>query len=154
VFDIETARSAREDEEERVHDSANRDIHLFQATQRRGEGIALPWRDEFIEVACAIMATPNTKVGHNSWTFDAPVLEANGVVINGAHDDTMVAYGAFWSDLPRNLQSCAQMAGFPMSWKHLSDDDLSLYGCIDVDATLAVYEYVRKMLQETEVEVK
>jgi len=152
VFDIETAKSAREDEEERVNDDANRDIYLFQATQRRGEGIALPWRDEFIEVARAIMATPNTKVGHNSWNYDTPVLKANGVETCGLHDDTMVAYGSYWSDLPRNLQSCAQMAGFPFNWKHFNETDMGFYGVADVDATLAVYDYIRKVLSGESVE--
>ena len=149
--DCETPRSVREEEDERVNDFTNRDVNLFQATQRRGEGIALPWRDEFIDVAKAIMKTANLKIGHNSWTFDQPVLEGNGVEYRGDHDDTMVMYGSYWSDLPRNLQSCAQMAGFQFPWKHFNDLDQGFYGVADVDACLCVWEYMQKLLAGEQV---
>lgn len=152
VVDIETSMSSKTDEEERVS-FAEKDIKLAQFTQRRNEGISIPFRDEYIDVVKAIMRTPNTKVTHNGYNFDQPVMEANGIEFCGEHDDTMVMWGVFWSDLPRNLQACAQMAGFPMSWKHLAENDLELYGAIDVDATLAVYHYLRNLLQETVVGV-
>ena len=145
VVDIETAMSSRTDEEDRTS-FFEKDIHLVQFTQRRGEAIAMAFRDEFIDVVKAIMRTPNTKVTHNGYNFDQPVMEANGVEFCGTHDDTMVMWGCWWSDLPRNLQACAQMAGWPMPWKHISEDDLGLYGCCDVDATLCVYEYLSKLL--------
>ena len=147
VGDIETPMSTRSDEDERTS-FADRDIKLAQFTQRRGEAIAIPYREEYIDVVKAIMKTPNTKVTHNGWNFDQPVMEANDIEVNGHHDDTMVMFGSYWSDLPRNLQAAAQMAGFPMPWKSMGESDLSFYGCCDVDATLAVYDYMRKILGE------
>ncbi len=83
--------------------------------------------------------------------FDQPVMEANGIEFCGLHDDTMVMWGCYWSDLPRNLQACAQMAGWKFPWKHISDLDLSFYGACDVDATLCLYEYLKSMLTNAEV---
>ncbi len=152
VVDIETSMSGRMDEEERTA-FAEKEIKLCQFTQRRNEAIAMPFRDEYVDVVKAIMRTPNTKVTHNGYNFDQPVMEANGIEFCGLHDDTMVMWGVYWSDLPRNLQACAQMAGFWGPWKHLSDSDLELYGSIDVDATLCVYQYLQKLLSSVEVDV-
>jgi len=148
AFDIETPMSTRSDEDERVS-FADRDIKLIQFTQRRGEGIALPWRDEFIDVAKKVLALPH-KVGFNNFTFDNPVLLANGVDV-GETDDAMVEFGFYYSDLPKNLQAAAQMCGYPMPWKSLADSDLALYGCMDADATLCVHQYMQTLLAREEV---
>lgn len=151
VYDIETPMSSRSDEEDRTS-FVDRDIKLFQATQRRREGIAIPWRDEYIDVAKAIMATSIPKVGHNSFAFDEPVLENNDVIINGTRDDTMAMFGSYWSDLPRNLQAAAQMCGFEFPWKSTNETDLAFYGVADVDATLAVYDHMTKVLSGEVIE--
>ena len=123
----------------------DRDIKLFQCTQQRGSGIALPWRDEFRDIVRTILAKVPTRVGFNNWNFDDPVLAANGIDV-GVTEDLMVMFGTFWSDLPKNLQAAAQMCGFPFPWKSLGETDLAFYGCADVDATLCVYEQMVKVL--------
>ena len=144
AFDIETPLSTRSDEDERTS-FTDRDIKLFQCTQRRGQGIALPYRDEYVEVIRCITSRCLLKVGFNNWNFDDPVLAANGIDV-GITDDAMVLYSTYWSDLPKNLQAAAQSCGFPFPWKALSDSDLAFYGCCDVDATLCVYEHMTKVL--------
>ena len=143
AFDIETPMSTRSEEDERTIPSfTDRNIKLFQCTQRRGAGIALPYRDEFQEVVAAILRKANTRIGFNNWNFDDPVLAANGIDV-GSTDDAMVMFGVIQPDLPRNLQAAAGYCGFPFPWKSRGEDDLAWYGCADVDATLAVYEYVK-----------
>lgn len=144
AFDIETPMSTRSDEDERTS-FTDRDIKLFQCTQRRGEGIALPFRDEFVNAVRAICARAGSKVGFNNWNFDDPVLAANGIDV-GKTDDAMVLYGTYWSDLPKNLQAAAQHCGFPFPWKAMAESDLAWYGCADVDSTLCVYEHMTKLL--------
>ena len=146
AFDIETPMSTRSDEDDRVNDFTDRDIKLFQCTNTRGAGIALPFRDEYVEVVSNILRNCRTKVGFNNWNFDDPVLAANGVEV-GMTDDAMVMFGTFWSDLPKNLQAAAQLCGFPFPWKALGETDLAFYGCADVDGTLCVYEYMKKVLE-------
>lgn len=149
AFDIETDYSTRNDEDERVS-FVDRNIRLIQFSQQRGTGIALPWRDEFIEVAKATLAKCRYKVGFNNFSFDDPVLAANGVDV-GKTDDAMVEFGVYYSDLPKNLQTAAQFCGYPFPWKALSDSDLALYGCIDADATLCVHQHMQKLLASVEV---
>src|SRR5208282_1382992 len=72
VVDIETSMSSRTNEEDRVS-FVEKDIYLVQFTQRRGEAIAMPFREEYVDVVKAIMRTPNTKVTHNGFNFDQPV---------------------------------------------------------------------------------
>lgn len=144
--DIETPRSRREDEDER-NSFADRDINLIQFTQRRGEGIALPWRDDYSDVARAVLRTGNRKVGHNWFGFDLPILAANAIEVNGEQDDTMLQFHHYHPDLPQNLQAVAQFCGFPFPWKHLSDSEPELYGCLDVDATCWADETMTALLQ-------
>ena len=147
-LDLETPYSARQDEDERTS-FTDRDIYLIQFTQRRGEGIALPWRDEYIEIAREVLKTPTRKVGHNIYGYDQAVLEANGVEMNltkGIYD-TMLEFHHYHPDLPANLQTVAQYCGFPMAWKHLSDSEPELYGCLDVDATCWADEVMSAVLE-------
>ena len=146
-LDLETPKSTREDEDERVS-FVDRDIVLFQATQRRGEGIALPWRDEYIDVAKAILTSKTgPKLGHNWWAFDHEVLRANGVSLPHDFNDTMIMFHHYWSELPANLQAAAQMCGFQFNWKHLNEVDQAFYGCADVDAALCVHQYMKGLLE-------
>ena len=111
AFDIETPLSTRTDEEERTS-FTDRDIKLFQCTQRRGAGLAIPFRDEYIPEISVILSNTQRRVGFNNWNFDDQVLRANGIEV-GMTEDAMVMFGTFWSDLPKNLQAAAQMCGFP-----------------------------------------
>ena len=144
AFDIETPMSTRSDEDERVF--TNRDIKLFQCTQQRGSGIALPFRDEYIAVIKTILEGAWVKFGFNSWNFDDQVLSANGIDV-GETDDAMVMFGFAQPDLPKNLQASAQWCGFGFPWKALGETDLEFYGCADVDATLCVYQTLRAQLE-------
>src|ERR1700733_6430690 len=145
AFDIETPMSTRSDEDERTS-FTDRDIKLFQCTQQRGHGIALPFRDEYIEAIARIIQRTRIRVGFNNWNFDDPVLAANGIDV-GVTDDAMVAFGFLQPDLPKNLQAAAQFCGWNWPWKHLSDTELEFYGISDVDATLCVYNYVKAALE-------
>ena len=149
AFDIETPLSTRSDEDERTS-FADRDIKLFQCTQQRGKGIALPFRDEFIGVVRSIISNTRIKIGFNNWNFDDPVLAANGIDV-GCTDDAMVMFGVYWSELPKNLQAAAQMCGFPFPWKHFNETDLAFYGVTDADATLCVYDYMKATLEGVQI---
>lgn len=145
AFDIETPLSTRSDEDERTS-FTDRDIKLVQFTQYRGDGIALPFRDEYREAIRSIFGAARNRVGFNNWNFDDPVLSANGVDV-GATDDAMVMFGVYQPDLPANLQAAAQFCGFPFPWKDRADSDLAWYGVADVDATLCVYQTMTAILE-------
>lgn len=147
-WDLETKVSALEDEDERLpsHDA----VRLFQATQRRGEGIAIPYRDEYQDAARAILMSRTRKIGFNLWRYDELVAQANKIEINTelGSDDAMVMFGRWQPDLPANLQTAAQFCGFPAPWKHLNDVDEEFYGVADADAALCVWEVAGKALRD------
>jgi DNA polymerase family A len=145
AFDIETPMSTRSDEDERTS-FTDRDIKLFQCTQRRGEGLAIPFREEYVDIIRRILGSVRTRVGFNNWSFDDPVIAANGIDV-GETDDAMVMFGFAQPDLPKNLQAAAQWCGFPFPWKSLGETDLEFYGCADVDSTLCVYQFLRVQLE-------
>lgn len=147
-WDCETPRTAREEEDSRTS-FTDRDIKLFQATQHKGRGIAIPYRDEFIEVIKFILATPTLKVTQNGWNFDEPVAKANGIEINleKGSDDIMVMFGRVEPDLPANLQAIAQYCGFPFPWKALGETDLEFYGVADVDALAWSYPVLKSVME-------
>lgn len=147
-WDCETPKTAREDEEDYLS-FADRDMKLFQATQRKGEGLAIPFRDEFIEVAKAILASATLKVTQNGWNFDEPVAKANGLEVNveKGSDDVMVMFGRVEADLPANLQAIAQYCGFPFPWKHLGDSQPEFYGVADVDALAWSYPILKQVME-------
>lgn len=142
AFDLETPMSTRSDEDERTA-FTDRDIKLAQFCQTKGEGIALPWREEYVDVARYIFSLPNVKVGFNCYNFDVPVLQANGVEVRGLIDDAMVMFHSVEPDLPANLQTVAQWCGWGWPWKHYSGENLEWYGVADVDATRHSYEVLK-----------
>lgn len=148
-WDCETPRSTRSDEDERVISFTDRDIKLFQATQRRGEGIAIPYRKGFVEVIQFIMNSNTLKVGQNVWNFDEPVFKSNDIEINleKGSDDVMVMFGRVEPDLPANLQAVAQYCGFPFPWKALGESDIEFYGVCDVDALAWCYPVLKSVME-------
>jgi uracil-DNA glycosylase family 4 len=147
-WDCETPRTSRDTEDERTS-FTDRDIKLFQATQHKGRGIAIPYRDEFIEVIRFILATPTLKVTQNGWNFDEPVAKGNGIEINldKGSDDVMVMFGRVEPDLPANLQAIAQYCGFPFPWKAIGDSDIEFYGVADVDALAWAYPVLKAVME-------
>ena len=151
-YDIETFESALLDEDARDGFTDTR-IRLIQFTLAQGEGIAMPWEGGYRDVASSILATTNTKCGHNLWLFDNKVLAAAGaregldLAPRGTIHDTLQMFHHWQPDLPAHLQFAAQFVSFPFPWKHLAATNLEFYGCVDVDATLRLYHFLEAQLK-------
>jgi hypothetical protein len=115
-------------------DEAGSLITQIQFSTAPNTGIVLPWEGKYKDVARAILATTNTKAGHNWWKFDAPRLRAAGYEIHGVVHDTLQMWRRYHPDLPAGLQFVAGLCGFPFPWKHLAISDSGFYGGCDVDA--------------------
>lgn len=143
-YDLETFESASLDEDARDGFSDTR-IRLIQFSLGAGEGIAFPWEGVYRTIAQRLLHTPNVKCGHNTWLFDQRVLRAVGeregidLAPRGTIHDTLQMFHHWQPDLPAHLQFAAQFVQFPFPWKHLAGTDLEFYGCVDVDATLRLY---------------
>ena len=152
-YDLETDESSSLDEDAR-EGFADTHIRLVQFAVDGAGAIAVPWEPGFIEVAQAILQSPNAKVGHNVWLFDNKVLRAAGeregidLQPRGVVHDTLAMYHHWQPDLPAHLQFAAQFVQFPFPWKHLAATGIEFYGCCDVDATLRLYGFLEAALRK------
>jgi uracil-DNA glycosylase family 4 len=157
--DLETVESASLDEDA-TDGFTDTVIRLAQFSIEPGQGIALPWEGEYIQAFRWLMKLPLPKCGQNIELFDRRVLKAVGErdfsnrsyfdPVGPVHD-TLFMFHRFQPDLPAHLQCAASYAGWKFPWKHLSEQCLELYGVIDTDAALAVYNTVRKTLESRQM---
>ena len=110
------------------------EIGSIQFSLAPGQGITLPWKGEYVEVARRLLALPNPKAGHNIWLFDDPILARHGVEVAGIRHDTMWMWLHLQPDLSAHLQAVAGIYGMPFVWKHLHGSQANFYGAADVDA--------------------
>lgn len=135
-YDIENPESG-EDEEDRNFVGGN--PTLIQFSHKRGFGIAIPWREEYLRAIRKIVKSKNRKVGHNCWNHDNLVLRANKMGLEGSrNDDTMWMFKHYHPRLELNLQKVASLFGFPFPWKHKVGSEFEYYGCCDVDAVMYI----------------
>lgn len=96
-------------------------------------GVYGDWRDPRIKsLAQKILELPNPKVAHNGDHFDRPVLERDGIHIEGDNFDSLSMRKALQPDLPAGLQQVAVDYGWRWPWKHYSGTNAVLYGVADV----------------------
>jgi len=138
AYDIETPRSGKIDDLT-VEELAEKEILSIQFSISKGTGIFMPWREPYIGQAKRILATSTTKIGHNNWRFDDPLLKAHGCVIGGTIHDTRWMWHHLQPDLPANLQFIASFYGVRFPWKHLNDSNPEWYGIMDVDVLHYIY---------------
>lgn len=120
-------------------DSSHADILSIQFAISDAWGIYGDYRDPKIrELAQRVLATKNPKVGHNVYHFDIPVLERNGVIVNGEIYDTLSMIKALQPDLPAKLQSVAVNYGWKFPWKHQTGIDDIFYGICDVCSVVLI----------------
>ena len=151
-YDIETAESTSLDEDARegFQDTV---IRLIQFCIEPGRAFAFPWEGRYRQIAAQLLATPNTKCGHNVWLFDNKVIRAAGeregidLTINGTIHDTLQMFHHWQPDLIAHLQAAAQFVSFPFPWKHWAGTDTAFYGCCDVDGTLRLYHFLEHALR-------
>lgn len=146
--DIETPMTALVlDESETEYENIEvRDIDSVQFSVKEGTGIFIPfYGDANIQFIKDILALPNPKIGWNNWKFDEINLEyqfGKDSIKGDVHD---VMWMWKWQNqdfvkMGRALQFATNFFApdFPL-WKHLAQLEPENYGCLDVDATLRVY---------------
>lgn len=152
-YDIETPWSKDVDEDEKAEAEEEgeevakdkydpKEIRTIQFAKGKFWAIDVPWEKPFIKVAIAILGLGNPKLGFNSWHFDNPRLEANGVKIRGVVHDVMWAWHHMQPGLDKGLQKVASFFNFPYIWKHLAQeaDKEDEYGCSDVISLAYIWE--------------
>lgn len=160
--DIETPLTTMElDESEIEYENQDvRDIDSIQFSVKEGTGIFVPFTDEFLSYIKLILALPNPKVGWNNWKFDEINIHYHlgKDSIGGLIHDGMWQWKWLNQDYVttgRALQFATNYAAaeFP-AWKHLAQMEPENYGCLDVDATLRLFNYVSKNLNNPALRFK
>ena len=93
------------------------------------------------------------KVGHNSISFDAPIIEEEfKICINNHTFDTMHAFHLLYSELPMGLKFISTiMTNFPNYWSEkVTNDDMSewYYNGMDSICTLVIADKLEKELHD------
>ncbi len=92
------------------------------------------------------------KVGQNSTSFDAPILEDEfGIYITNHYFDTMHAFHILYPELPKSLNFlCSTLTNYPNYWtKKVTENDSSewKYNCMDAIVTLIAANKIEKDLK-------
>jgi uracil-DNA glycosylase family 4 len=136
AYDIETPRSHKAGEESSDEPDES-PILSIQFSVAPHTGIFMPWRPPFIEIARAILATPNAKIGANNWRFDDPRLAVEHTPIMGTRHDLRWTFKHFQPDLSVGLQAITSYYAPDLQpWKHLAASHPQFYGIRDCDAVL------------------
>lgn len=150
-FDIETPYKLKESQEDDMEESeASSELNLqilrVSFAWKEYEAVTVPHVGPYIPAIGALLAHQVAKVGHNSGTFDIPVLEANGHTVNGVHHDAMDTYKVLQSDLPRGLEAVSADHTDVLPWKHLSDANPTWYSAADADVCLRNFLDMKRQL--------
>jgi len=150
-YDIETDRSAGKAEGEVDNEEMGQQITLVQFSTAAGSGIALPFVGAYVEVVRQTFQLANSKVGHNVWLFDNPILSSHGCPIAGEISDTLWMWHHMQPDLPADLQFVASWFSMPFPWKHYAGPNLRFYGVADADATLRIFQQIPAAMKKLKV---
>jgi len=150
-YDIETAESIFTPEDTR-HDLTSASITQIQFATDKFNAVVFPRFDgEYKEIANKILSLDNLKANHNTWNFDNPILEANGIKLDESKiHDSMWMFKQWQPMLPRGLQAVASLAGFPFPWKHLYGTNMELYGGADVCSIHFILEWLVPLMKATD----
>lgn len=154
--DIETPYTTLELDESEIEfeNQEVRDIDSIQFSIKENSGIFLIWNASTVHIIEQILNLPNAKIGWNNWKFDEININYHlGLAaIKGENHDVMWMWKWLNQDFVktgRALQFATPFAApeFP-NWKYLSQMEKENYGCLDVDATLRVFNHLKNVLQK------
>lgn len=116
---------------------------------RDNDAFSIPWSSSARATTAAMLANPDTTCIYHNGGFDIPRLEAAGCKMRGKVVDTMMAAALLQPDLPKGLNACGSMYLDVPRWKHLDEDDPTMYNALDAVRTYELWEQERELLSET-----
>lgn len=158
--DIETPYTTIEQDESIIEfeNQEVRDIDSIQFSITENRGFFVTWNDNNLDIIRAMLALPNPKIGWNNWKFDEININYHlGLdAIKGENHDVMWMWKWMNQDFVktgRALQFATNFAApeFPV-WKHLAQIEKEKYGCLDVDATLRIFNYLKEVFTKMKLE--
>lgn len=161
LYDEKVANKKTKKSRERLGYQQN--ITQLNVSVVEGQSFVFEWTPDIAARADQLLSMPNPKIGHNVWAFDMQVAAHHNLLWRGTTDDTMIMFHCLYPDVPgrrgkmdsegeidgsfANLQYCASFYGFDRPWKHLVSERPEWYGANDSDATLRLYNGLKRDMQ-------
>jgi hypothetical protein len=150
-WDVETVykQKKRDEDEYEEAESELKDGTLLRVSFSYipGTGVSVPWEPQYLGTIARLLGSAGPKVVWNGRTFDVPVVEAVGQIVNGELFDYMDGWHVYQSDLPKGLEFVSSFTSDLLPWKHLNNSDPGLYSAIDADAALRNAYWIKAKLE-------
>lgn len=145
--DIETPdKQAKEDEDELDAEDRSTIILRINFSYSSDVGITVPWVGPYISIVEEMLATHGVKIFHNKH-YDVPRLVFNRIQLNGPIWDSMDAWHALHTNLPKSLGFISPFFSNLGPWKHLASTNPGLYAAYDPVQTFRDMVGIAKELQ-------
>ena len=136
AVDIETPYKLNHKDEEEF-DEVDTQIVRISFGYERGRAVSIPWDTPWMPMIKRLLASAGHKWWWNGWTFDVPIIQAQGVEINGVQEDMMWAFHLLHPDLRYGLERATSLYAPDLPpWKHESQARPAYYSGMDSIALL------------------
>lgn len=148
ALDIETKAKRDLSEDELDLGDFSYAIERISFAYRPGEGVSVPWTEEYLPVIRALIEAEGTKLIWNR-NYDKPRIEAAGIRFGGPVWDSMYMWHVLQARLPKGINFVAPLVipHYPR-WKHLADGEPAYYSAVDSAALFDITAEVVPALQE------
>ncbi len=149
-WDIETPYKLKKSEDELGEDDfTDSEVPIrISFCFRVGYAMSIPWTAPYLPVIRKLLGSNRPQVGWNVKAFDIPIVQKAGVEVIGDVHDGMNAFHVWLPNLPKGLEPVTSYCSDHIQpWKHLNIAEPALYNCIDSDAALENFLYIKKALQ-------
>jgi len=146
-WDIETPYKMKTDESELKDD--NTTIFRISFAFKVGYAMSIPWDVRWMPIIKRLLTCNRPMVGWNAKAFDVPKVSEAGIEVIGDVHDGMNAFHVWLPNVIKKLEFVTSLCSDHfLPWKHLNIAEPALYNCIDSDAALENFLFIRKRLQE------
>ncbi len=146
ALDIETPFSGGLDEDMAAEEDVSYVIERIGFSWKPNTAITMPWMPPFTDIARKLCGSYGPKLVWNE-AYDIPRLDASESPVNGRIYDVMWAYHMLHPEWPYGLKYAATFYSDLPQWKSQSKASPEWYNAVDNDATVRVYEGVKKGLE-------
>jgi len=146
-WDIETPYKIASEESD-LKQGDNTTIFRISFCFRVGYAMSIPWEVRWMPIIKRLLTCNRPMVGWNIKAFDVPKVAEAGVIVVGDVHDGMNAFHVWLPNLIKKIEFVTSLCSDHfLPWKHLNIAEPALYNCIDADAALENFLYIRMMLQ-------
>jgi hypothetical protein len=148
--DIETNGKARATDESEI-DEIDFGIIRVNYAFRPHHAMSIPWQGPWMEIHKLLLEHPGKICTWNGLLFDGPVIESNGMHLNGPHYDSMWVWHTYMPNQPKKLEYVSSFCTDLLPWKHLAKSNFAFYGCCDSDSNLQIQLWLEAQMKAQQI---